>query len=294
MHVVRGDLTCPKEFGRTQLWVPSKPKGVDGSSRLVPQQPPVTAEICWYRQSNATSIPLQGSLTLTSGLADLAERLTWLPRKFAGQDHPCSTVGSRFLDDYLIGLDYPDGQTVWVSTQNEVNQCLGASNGVFATMTNLGRQVAASYAAGAWVSEPPPVEPVPASPDPCYDPLNGRLGQERALVPAKPLSLIVCKVAYQSSAGPSWSVPTGFAALVDAIDRLPTQASTGWCSSPGTQASTDPAYELRFHYATGPDVFLRLQPGCDPELDNYNIAARDAGGVLAQIQQLIAGRTPLG
>ena len=275
-------VTCPKEFGGQAPWVPARPVGVDTKAQLVPSQAPAIAVVCWYRQE-AGSRSLTGQRRLTSGLDQLATELSWLPRKFPGQDHPCTLVGSSFRDNYLMGLSYPGGGTVWVSTGRE---CVDTSNGSYTTQASLGSQVGASYEAGAWVHAP--LSNVP-SPDPCATPLSGRRGEETALVPAQPVSVIVCEQGSKiGSTYRSWAVPSGFEPLVAALDALPIKPSSWSCNSwvSGTRSAM---YELKFHYATGPDAFVRIMPGCRPGVDNYVVASDDASTVVPLVQQLIAG-----
>ena len=279
-------VVCPKVFGGHAPWVPARPVGVDTESQLVPSQAPAIAVVCLYRESAPGSRNLTGQRQLTGGLDQLAAELSWLPRKFPGQGHGCSAVGNRFVDNYLMGLSYPGGGTVWVSTQWEANDCLDSSNGSYTTQANLGRQVGASYEAGGWVEAP--LSHVP-SPDPCATSLSGRRGEETGLVPAQPVSVIVCEQGSElGSTYQSWAAAIGFEPLVAALNALPVRPSSWSCDSlvPGTRSAM---YELKFHYATGPDVFVRIMPGCRPAVDNYVVAADDASSVVPLVQQLIAG-----
>ncbi len=281
-------VACPKVFGGHVPWVPARPVGVDTKGQLVPSQAPAIAVVCWYRQDAAGSRSLTGQRRLTSGLDQLAAELSWLPRKFPGQDHPCTLVGSLFKDNYLMGLSYPGGGTVWVSTQREPNDCLDTSNGSYTTQVNLGRQVGASYEAGGWVEVPDRFAQDP-NPDPCATSASGRRGEETALVPAQPVSVIVCEQGSKiGSTYRSWAVPSGFEPLVAALDALPIKPSSWSCNSwvSGTRSAM---YELKFHYATGPDAFVRIMPGCRPGVDNYVVASDDASTVVPLVQQLIAG-----
>lgn len=276
-------VTCPKVFGGHVPWVPARPVGVDTKGQLVPSQAPAIAVVCLYRESAAGSRNLTGQRRLTGGLDQLAAELSWLPRKFPGQDHPCYARAILPIEDFLMGLSYPGGGTVWVSTGRE---CVDTSNGSYTTQASLGSQVGASYEAGAWVHAP--LSNVP-SPDPCATPLSGRRGEETALVPAQPVSVIVCEQGSQQGATyRSWAVPSGFEPLVAALNALPIKPSSWSCNSlvPGTRSAM---YELKFHYATGPDVFVRIMPGCRPAVDNYVVAADDASTVVPLVQQLIAG-----
>jgi len=205
-NLATGPLTCPQVHEGAAPWVPADPQGVDGRSRLVPPQTPQSALVCAYDGFNdgeQKGWALTDSRELSGGLDQLATDLTLRPRYSGGGG--CTQMGGPQVD-YLLGLSYPDG-VVWVSTAQEPNNCVASSNGVFRT-GNLGDQVAAAHAAGAWPLAPPPAVA------PCADPLRGRLGQETTLVPDGVTSVDICP-----ERGDDVTVKDGFDDLVAASTR---------------------------------------------------------------------------
>src|SRR6266702_850864 len=104
-------LSCPASYAGQAPWVPARPAGVDGRSRLVPQRAPSSALVCAYAGSNTAKRQagwaLSGRRSLAGGLAGLAGQLTWQPRRPAQQIF-CTLVGGP-QTNYLIGLTYPGG-----------------------------------------------------------------------------------------------------------------------------------------------------------------------------------------
>jgi hypothetical protein len=287
-------LSCPPTFGGRQRWVPQRPTGVDGRSRLVPLQPPQRALVCTsggesiFASRRAGGSPGRippGGRVLSSGLDRLAEDLSRLPRKLPGQGPTCS--GGAPPTEYLIGLTYPDG-TVWVWTA-DVPNCSEISNGEFTSGVNMGRQVAASYAAGAWVPDPFGVWDRDPE-DPCQAQRSGRLGQETVIVPPGSANVRVCKRTHRST-GDIYQTRTatgGYRKLVDALNAPPTQTSTSSCQVlSGRVESISVSYELVFRYVFGPPVLVRVQPGCAPAIDNGSLQAADASSVLPEIIRLL-------
>jgi hypothetical protein len=274
-------LSCPRTFG-PQPWVPQRPTGVDGRSRLVPQQPPQQALVCTSggrttfptRKGSGGRIP-PGGRVLSGGLDRLAGDLTWLPGKLP-RVADCRVLGRSTY--YLLGLTYPDG-VVWVATAED--SCTGTFNGEFTSQRRIGMQVAASYAVGAWVPDP---LPRPTGPGACPDEQSGRLGQETAMVPPDPVSVQICK--FNRGARDSFDTRTstgGYRDLVDALNALPTRPSTGVCD--GGPPELD-SYQLIFRYATGPSVRVGVQPRCSPPIVNGSLQAGDAGSVLPKITRI--------
>jgi hypothetical protein len=69
-------LACPAKYVRQAPWVPARPAGVDGRSRLVPRKTPSSALIYAYAGSNTArrqaGWALSGRRSLSGGLARLA------------------------------------------------------------------------------------------------------------------------------------------------------------------------------------------------------------------------------
>lgn len=174
-------------------------------------------------------------------------------------------------DNYLIGLNYAAG-TVWVAAPGQ--HCEGAFNGYFRTSVNLRSFADASYRAGHWT------DAVTTGPlqGPC-DRRYGRLGQDTAMVPGTPASVTNC-AAGTSSAGRS---STDVARLVRALNALPTLTAPETCRTPTNSRD----FLLRFDYAVGPPVWVRVSPGCRPAIDNGALQALDGSTVTALIADLL-------
>ena len=275
-------LTCPEVFGGKPPWVPAGPTGVDGHSRLVPVDVPARALVCAYPGTNyekkQSGWKLGSGRTLSAGLDRLAAELTWLPRGRA-RGGVCSAVGGP-QTDYLIGLSYPGG-VVWVSSADEPNQCIGTSNGNFASRFGLG-DLTAAIDTGRW---PAPPAPGPGG-DPCQKRAIGRLGQETRMVPDRPESVQICEITLggKHEQYRTVTVRKKLGDLVDALNRPPVTLSSWGCQGLGHESVV---YEARFAYAEGPDVLVRVDPHCDPSIDNRSLQARDAGQVVAILRRLL-------
>jgi hypothetical protein len=268
-------LSCPASYAHQAPWVPVKPAGVDGHSRLVPQITPTSAVLCAYRGSNTASQQsgwaLSGQRPLAGGLASLASQLTWQPRR-PHQPIACTAVGGP-QTNYLIGLAYPGGATIWVAATDEPNGCVGASNGEFTSYGIIGPAVSKAFTSGRWPARPPVA---------CHRPYQdiGRLGQDTAMVPAGSASATIC-------APNARTVTASYQGLVSALNRLPTRPSTHSCSgAPGPSA----AYQIFFSYPVGPPVLVSILVGCHPAIDNDDLQANSASSVIPVIRQLLNPR----
>jgi len=270
---IRG-ASCPARYAGQAPWVPARPDGVDGRSRLVPQQTPSSALICAYAGSNTATRQvgwaLSGRRSLAGDVAGLAGQVTWQPRRVPGQQVFCTLMGGR-QTNYLIRLTYPGGATIWVAATDEPNECVDASNGEFTSSGIIGPDVSRAFASGRWPA------PQPVS---CARPRQdiGRLGQDTAMVPAGSTSLIIC-------ATKAHTLTSGYQPLVLALNRLPTRPSTRSCS-PSPRPSA-PMYQLLFSYPQGPPVSVFIISGCYPEIDNLGLQSNSASNILPVIQQLL-------
>jgi hypothetical protein len=178
-------LTCPARYAKHAPWVPAKPAGVDGRSRLVPQQTPSSAVICGYAGSDEAKQQadwaLSGRRALTGNLAGLAAQLSWQARLLPGHGYWCAGAGGP-QTNYLIGLTYPGGGTIWVTATDEPGECIADSNGEFTSISTIGPQVSKAFGSGRW----PARQPVSCNS------ASGRLGQDTAMVPAGATSVTIC------------------------------------------------------------------------------------------------------
>jgi hypothetical protein len=272
-------LSCPASYAGHAPWVPARPAGVDGRSRLVPQRTPRSALVCAYAGSNTSKRQagwaLSGRRSLTGGLAGLAGQLTWQPRRLPGQQAACTLIGGK-QTNYLIGLTYRGGGTIWVAATDDPNDCVSTSNGEFATFNALGPgpDVSRALASGRWPA------PQPVS---CTRPRQntGRLGQDTAMVPAGSTSLTIC-------APRARTLTSGYQTLVSALNSLPARPSTRSCSPPPRPSA--PKYQLLFSYPQGPPVRVSVISGCHPEIDNLSLQSNSASSILPIIQQLLNPR----
>jgi hypothetical protein len=271
-------LACPARYARQAPWVPAKPAGVDGRSRLVPQQTPSSALICAYAGSNEAKRQagwaLSGRRPLTGNLAGLAAQLSREAPRLSGQQFFCAGVGSS-QTNYLIGLRYSGGATVWVAATDEADECVPASNGEFTTTGTIGPEARKAFASGRW-----PARQAVSCNKSFQD--IGRLGEDKAMVPAGSVSLTVCTPK-------AHTFTSGSQALIRALNRLPTQPSTGRCS-PSPASSTPTWYALYFSYPQGPPVLVEIAVGCYPEVGNLDLQSHSASTVLPIIRQLLKAK----
>ena len=265
--------SCPARYARLAPWVPADPAGVDGRSRLVPRRTPASAVICEYGPAigNQPSRPLAGRRVLAGGLSRLAAQLAWQPRKVRGLQVSCLLIlGTQ--TDYLIGLAYPGGGTVWVAATIDPNGCISTSNGQFTSFSQLGAVARRAFRSGRW----PPVPPAT-----CKGPAlgGGRLGQETAMVPPGSISLLICPAGRM--------IRSGAGGLVAALNSLPTSVSTRQCSERGHSRRQ---YRLLFSYRQGPPVLVDVTVGCYPQIDNMSLQAGSAHSVLPIIERLLKSR----
>ena len=204
-------------------------------------------------------------------LAGLAAQLSWQARRLPGQQLFCAGAGGP-QTNYLIGLRYPGGGTIWVAATDEPGECVSASNGEFTSTGIIGPRVSKAFTSGRWPARPP-VACDQRFPD------IGRLGEDAAMVPTGTTSLTIC------TSGKSRTFTSGYQALIRALDRLPTLPSTGMCSpSPATSASM---YQLLFSYPEGPLVSVDIAVGCYPEVGNLDLQSHSASSVLPLLRQLL-------
>jgi hypothetical protein len=271
---VQRPLSCPASYAHEAPWVPAKPAGIDGRSRLVPQITPSSALLCAYRGSNMAKQQagwaLSGRRSLAGGLASLADQLTSQPRR-PHQPIACTLVGGP-QTNYLIGLAYPGGARIWVTATDEPNECVAASNGEFASSGIIGPSVSTAFTSGRWPARPPVV---------CNRPYQdiGRQGQGTAMVPAGSTSVTICAPKARTR-----TLTSGYQALVSALNRLPTRPSTHGCS--GTPAPSG-FYQIFFSYPEGPPVLVSILIGCHPAIDNDDLQATSASSVMPVVRQLL-------
>jgi len=249
-------LACPARYAGQALWVPAKPTGVDGRARLVPTTTPSSALICAYAGSNIAKQQagwdLSGRRPLTGNLAGLAAQLSWKGRRLPGDHIACAGVGSAETR-YLIGLRYSGGATMWVAGGDGADNCIPASNGEFTSISTIGPEATQAFRSGRWPARPPAA---------CGGRLRdiGRLGEDKALVPAGVVSLTIC-------APKAHTVTSGYQALIRALNRLPTQPSTGRCS-PSPASSTPTWYDL---YFCAPRGALPYRPRSGHRLEEVSV-----------------------
>jgi hypothetical protein len=274
---VQRQLSCPASYAHQAPWVPAKPAGIDGRSRLVPRITPSSALLCAYRGSNMAKQQagwaLSGRRSLAGGLASLADQLTWQPHS-PRQPIACTAVGGP-QTNYLIGLAYPGGARIWVAATDEPNECFGASNGEFTSSGIIGPAVSTAFASGRWPAR------TPVSCNRSYQDI-GRLGQGTAMVPAGSTSVTICAPNARTR-----TLTSGYQALVSALNRLPTRPSTHGCSgTPGPSG----AYQIFFSYPEGPPVLVSILIGCHPAIGNDDLQATSASSVMPVVRQLLNPR----
>ena len=206
--------------------------------------------------------------------------LTWLPRP---EEIGCAGVGLRSIAGrdpvpaaYLIGLSYDKGW-LWVATGYS-GGCDGAGNGTFRTSDGIGSQVKRAYETGRWAA------PNYSS---CAALGDGRLGQERAMVPGQPGALDICyfKAGAQFRQTEVSVPPAVSSRLRELLDAEATFPSTGLCHQRGSQVD----YVLVFRYTTGPPVTVSVDRGCVPAVNNGSLQANSAAAAIGVIQRFLHG-----
>ena len=268
--------SCPARYRGPAPWVPARPAGLGGRSRLVPLRTPASAVVCGYvpdlrykdLAGHLAGRVLTRQRQLTGGLAALAGDLAWLPRLLPGQQIPCALVlGPQ--SNYLIGLAYRGGGRIWVSTTADATGCVMTANGDFTTFGNASAQAAKAVRTGRW--------PEPSRSVSCGR--GGRLGQETVMVPAGSTSLTIC------AGRVARTLTSGYQGLEAALNALPARTSTWGCSSKPPFHGQN--YQLEFAYPRGPAVQVRVSPHCYPAIDNLSLQAYSAKTILPIIERLL-------
>ncbi len=271
-------LQCPTSTGKgigVLPWVPAKPQGVDGSSRMVPLQVPSSVVVCAYIPPGSPG-GRSGSKVLSGDLQGVVDDLGWVPPVLRGASGACADV---LLvtdgDSYLIGLNYGHG-LLWVSAS--FDHCDGSGNGVFTSPTNLGGLARSWYRAGRWTA--------PSASTACQPTRSGRLGQERSMVPADPISVTACQVD-KPKAGASQPATSAVARQLirNLNDKTIGPSGNGSCRPTGSGMQD---YNVLFDYREGPPVLVVVLSGCVPEIWNGSLHATGAGDVLPLLKTLLA------
>lgn len=263
-------LSCPTKYAGKAPWVPTAPKGIPGNSRLVPNEMPRTAVVCSYDGMNSGKSPSHWGLAakrrITENLGGLVDELAWQPRVVPGQQFSCLAVLGR-QTNYLVGLTYSHGRTIWVSTTAGVSRCVTGTNGRFDTPPDSAvGDVSKALKSGRWP------EPAPVGCDARW----GRLGQDKTMVPAGSISLTICGTR-------AYPIKADYRELTTELNTLDTQAWLGVCAKhePGTN------YRLVFSYAVGPPAVVNLSSACQPPVYNGGTESDNSGNVIPIIRHLL-------
>jgi hypothetical protein len=266
---------CPASYpSDDEYWVPNKPSVSGADDRLVPDEVPQSMQVCAYLHDDKGQ--LTGPQEVTGNLSIAAQSLTWLPPA-TGTPRSCTfELRSTDGDNYLIKVSYSDGVT-WIAAPGD--HCHGASNGEFESSTNLLWPVSDAYRLGFWLT--PGVDR--QGPGRCGGSWTpGRLGQETQLVPGTPESVTICSDGRERTI-----VNPG--ALIDQLNALPTQPSTGECNTP--DIPLHPAvmreYRLYFNYTEGPAAYIDVALGCSPNVDDVALQAEASPQLVELIQQML-------
>ncbi len=254
--------------------------------RLVPPQLPTSAWMCRYEPvvevgHEASAAPkastrrFEGAVELLGDLGGLRD-LAWArraPGPLASKF--CTTMGGP-VTPYLLRLSYPSGD-VWIYGSSDPNYCAGASNGAFTTGAYLGAAFDEAYRSAHW-----PAAGLAESRNPCQNGLEGRLGDDAALVPGngRPVSVTVCLPRGRPAVPITLDDGTSRAVL-DALRALPTQPGNDMGCTSNEQLHR--SYFLRINYADGPPAWVMVGTGCVRGVSNQAISAVDATTVLAPI-----------
>src|SRR5260370_36995566 len=99
--------------------------------------------------------PLAGRRVLGGVLSRLAAQLAWQPRKVPGLQVACLLVlGTQ--SDYLVGLTYSGGGSIWVAATIDPTGCISTTNGKFTSFNQLGAVARRAVRSGRVPSAPEP------------------------------------------------------------------------------------------------------------------------------------------
>jgi len=261
---------------------PPRSDALTVSDRLVPTTAPARAVVCAYLHQDAGR--LTGSRVVDSGLGTIPDTLAWLPPQGAAPQACTADLRPTDGDAYLIGLSYPSG-TLWVAAPG--NHCLGSSNGRFTTRAHVATDAIAAYRSGGWTP------PAKIAEDGCRV-TTGRLGQERALVPGAPDSVLVCQGLGTGGVPPNAvgrsrvGTTADRLALVATLSALPTEPNQSLSLAHCIEPAQLRYYFVTFSYRVGPPVTVSLVPGCTPAIHNGSLQASDASTVLPIVQRVLA------
>lgn len=268
--------SCPDSFPQR---VPQGSGTAPVTDRLVPTRVPSTAVLCRYRDESGTQdapgTSLSGSRRLTGGLERVPRDLAWLPRAQDGGTKMCTMMAGPSTH-YLMALAYDDG-VAWVSTVDDPNGCGDTTNGTFVSSTGAGDLAGAAYDSGSWTGVDGTADSgcdVPGT--------GGRLGQERAMIPDRPRRVRICSGAVPEGDTSSSGGSDGtFREITDAdrvaqlsslLNGVPASTTSPECGSAGA-GDRGTGHRIRFDYAQGPSVLVRIDPSCTPQIDNGSLRA---------------------
>jgi len=270
--------TCPAALkAHDPYWVPALPSGIDGASRLIPTETPLTASVCGYGiysvnvAARASTKPHNETRMLTGDLNAITQQLAWMVPKHGLESCDLSLVVPTDAEAFLVRLTYADG-SVWLAVPG--NHCGDVSNGVFQSSTTAGASAASALATGVW--------PKPKT-TPCQG-SDGRLGQQTALVPDHPTSVTVCSDASRMLATSASAAQ--LTELVDDLNASPSTADPGLlphgCSG---QPKVNYGFsDLQFTYDSGPVVDVGIVCGT---LFNGSFSRDMDASVLHDVQQIL-------
>lgn len=249
-------LECPAEVPvPDQLWVPALPTFPEAGTALAPGDA-VDGVVCAFAPRAAMPLEPSGR---AGTLADHRRLDRPAAREVAAFLHElpfdrqtvCPAMASSGVAA-LVGLRSGDGTVTWVRTGEH---CVDATNGSFATAASLGVVVEGLLDTGTLVLPP-------SATDPCQ-PGTGRRGQSHEVVPDGASGLTVC---FRTSVI-EVDDPAVLEPLVRELRGLELVEDTDSCSpADGDTSQVGAPWTLRFHYPTGPDAWVEVVPGCDPEV----------------------------
>ncbi|MTD16229.1 hypothetical protein GIS00_20020 [Nakamurella sp. YIM 132087] len=288
--------TCPAELapdgppihGR---WVPTKP--TRDFDTLVPDEIPTHALTCRYRFGTPSGEPGKSgpvASVLTGDLTTMVGEIRSWPTDLDGAGGVCPAAGQSMTDTVLYGLTYADGSTVWISA--DTNLCSKLGNGRDTADVNRAHQLISSSRAGRWLTIEEIFESCPQDYN-CASYNQGRWGQQLEMVPAGATEVEVGRATWRDQLNPTLRTVPADPALVAGFNDLPVDGpSQGSCTPDGEPANEDHLYTVRFSYADGPTVLIRVSPHCTPAVDNGSLAAGspdDLGTIVPMLDQIIDG-----
>lgn len=258
---------CPDQFA-----IPTgNSKGFNQSTRLAPNAIASAATLCTYARAH-----LLTATAITANVRALSALLADSPKLAPGAlTIGCVAAMPAQPSPYMLAMTY--GQVrLWVKVVQ--HPCVTtASNGAFMSPARLLMLDAMrAGTTGRWPD-------IHIGNDPCAQPVDGRFGQGRHLVPSGSSGVTICSTSGGRAEQTNQLTVNDAESLISVLNSLTTRNWRLHCS--GRPSGT--SYRLLFHYRSGPDVEVNVKPHCHPEIENGALQSDNVQAVVPLIEQLL-------